>query len=122
MVLDELSYDLAMSSGRVANTDSEGNTCCKLPGAEFWSSKFWKRTEGHITSRFSPTGSVQASTAVNDTPNKYAGNKVDGQKLQHQNLDGFVGNPLADIHGTSRTVIDGASSTTQTMPVNLSRR
>lgn len=122
MVLDEISFDLAISSGRVSNSDSAGNTCCKLPGAEFLSSKFWKRTEGHTTSRFSSTGSIQALTTINNMPNKYASNKVDDQKLQHQNLDGFVANPLADIHGTSRTLVDGASTATQTMPVNLSRR
>lgn len=122
MVLDEISFDLAISSGRVSNSDSAGNTCCKLPGAEFLSSKFWKRTEGHTTSRFSSTGSIQALTTINNMPNKYASNMVDEQKLQHQNLDGFVANPLADIHGTSRTLIDGASPATQTMPVNLSRR
>lgn len=122
MVLDEISFDLAISSGRVSSSDSAGNTCCKLPGAEFLSSKFWKRTEGHTTSRFSSTGSIQALTTINNMPNKYASNMVDEQKLQHQNLDGFVANPLADIHGTSRTLIDGASPATQTMPVNLSRR
>ncbi|KAJ9709125.1 hypothetical protein PVL29_000877 [Vitis rotundifolia] len=122
MVLDEISFDLAISSGRVSNSDSAGNTCCKLPGAEFLSSKFWKRTEGHTISRFSSTGSIQALTTINNMPNKYASNKVDDQKLQHQNLDGFVANPFADIHGTSRTLIDGASPATQTMPVNLSRR
>lgn len=122
MVLEEISFDLAISSGRVSNSDSAGNTCCKLPGAEFLSSKFWKRTEGHTTSRFSSTGSIQALTTINNMPNKYASNMVDEQKLQHQNLDGFVANPLADIHGTSRTLIDGASPATQTMPVNLSRR
>ena len=60
MVLDEISFDLAISSGRVSNCDFAGNTCCKLPGAEFLSSKFWKRTQGHTTSRFFSTGSIQA--------------------------------------------------------------
>ena len=122
MVLDEISLDLAISSGRVSNTESAGNTCCKLPGAEFLSSKFWKRTEGHTTSRFSSTGGIQALNTINYLPNKYASNKVDEQMLQHQNLDGLVANQLADIHGTSRTLIDGASPATQTMPVNLSGR
>lgn len=121
MVLDEISLDLAISSGRVSNTEPAGNTCCKLPGAEFLSSKFWKRTEGHTTSRFSSTGSIQASHSINYMSNKYASNKVDEQV--HQNLDGFFANQLADIHGTSRTLIDGASpATTQTMAVNLRGR
>ncbi|KAK1305992.1 Microtubule-associated protein TORTIFOLIA1 [Acorus calamus] len=42
MALDEISHDLAVTSGRMTNTDS---SCCKLPGAEFLSSKFWRKSE-----------------------------------------------------------------------------
>ncbi|KAE8688295.1 ARM repeat superfamily protein, putative isoform 2 [Hibiscus syriacus] len=56
MALDEISYDLAISSGRIPNTDSPDNTCCKLPDAEFLSPKFWRKTEG----RFS-TSRIQGS-------------------------------------------------------------
>ncbi|KAK7836458.1 tortifolia1-like protein 4 [Quercus suber] len=37
MALDELSHDLTLSNGRIPNTDSAENTCCKLAGAEFLS-------------------------------------------------------------------------------------
>ncbi|KAJ8470256.1 hypothetical protein OPV22_024599 [Ensete ventricosum] len=53
MALDEISHNLALSAGRIANNDSAANTCCRLPGAEFLSAKFWRRTEGRSSSRFS---------------------------------------------------------------------
>lgn len=54
MALDEISYDLALSNGRILNNTAAENTCCKLPGAEFLSSKFWRRAEGRSsTSRCS---------------------------------------------------------------------
>ncbi|XP_022776017.1 TORTIFOLIA1-like protein 4 isoform X2 [Durio zibethinus] len=45
MALDEISYDLAVSSGRIPTMDSADNTCCKLPGAEFLNPKFWRKNE-----------------------------------------------------------------------------
>ncbi|KAK8655380.1 hypothetical protein V6N13_107960 [Hibiscus sabdariffa] len=50
MALDEISYDLAISSGRIPNMDSPDNTCCKLPGAEFLSPKFWRKSDGRFSS------------------------------------------------------------------------
>ena len=76
MVLDEISFDWAISSGRVSNSDFAGNTCCKLLRAEFLSSKFWKRTQGHTTSRLFSTGSNQALITLNTMPNKYVSNKM----------------------------------------------
>ncbi|PWA56087.1 Armadillo-like helical [Artemisia annua] len=53
--LDEISYDLAISTGRVSNSDS----CCM--GTEFLSPKYWWRTEGSFYSPRSPfRGSQQA--------------------------------------------------------------
>lgn len=39
IVLDEISRDLSVSSVK---------TCCNLPGAEFLSPKFWRRSEGNM--------------------------------------------------------------------------
>ena len=59
LALDEISYDLAVSSGRITKFDAPKHTCCMLPGAEFLSSKFWKKTQGRYSSyRFSRTGST----------------------------------------------------------------
>ncbi|XVF02341.1 hypothetical protein REPUB_Repub04eG0167400 [Reevesia pubescens] len=70
MALDEICYDLAVSSGRIPNTDSTDNTCCKLPGAEFLSPKFWRKSEAY-------------KPAVS-------------QRYQHPGRGGFVVNPVAD--------------------------
>ena len=48
MALDEISYDLAVSSGKIPNTDSADNTCCKLPGAEFLSPKVGFLLPGYL--------------------------------------------------------------------------
>ncbi|KAI3467442.1 hypothetical protein Pfo_024105 [Paulownia fortunei] len=45
-VLDEMSQDFAISTRRISGTDSGGNTCCMIPGAEFLSPKFWRKAEG----------------------------------------------------------------------------
>ncbi|KAI9170374.1 hypothetical protein LWI28_027002 [Acer negundo] len=97
MALEEISYDLALSSGMIPNNESAENTCCKLPGTEFLSSKFWRRTEGRFsTSRMSSSGNLQSLHAVQSTPVKDAISetyKTDNQKLQHPSR-----NPLPDVH------------------------
>ncbi|OWM89604.1 hypothetical protein CDL15_Pgr024352 [Punica granatum] len=60
MALEEISLDLGLSSGRFPNRDSADNTCCKLPGADFLSSKFWRKAEGrYSTARLSSLGNIQ---------------------------------------------------------------
>ena len=50
MALDELSCDLAVSNGRVPKCNScGGESCSKLPGTEFLSPKFWRKTEERPT-------------------------------------------------------------------------
>ncbi|KAH7570199.1 hypothetical protein JRO89_XS05G0066800 [Xanthoceras sorbifolium] len=152
MALDEISYDLALSSGRILNNDFAENTCCKLPGTEFLSSKFWRRTEGHFsTSRLSSSGNLQSLHAVQSTPDKHASSetyKTDNRKLQHPSRGGFILNPLADVHdlrgnsgfNSNKTVKDisqdadrfqncnaagfdgAASSAVCTAPVNMNSR
>ncbi|CAA6670042.1 unnamed protein product [Spirodela intermedia] len=50
MALDEISQDLAVSSGRLP-TANLGTHCCRIPVAEFLSSKFWRRTENRYSSQ-----------------------------------------------------------------------
>jgi len=82
MALDEISYDLAVSSGRFSYTDVTKDTCCKLPGTDFLSSKFWKKTEGRyvITNK---DGSKEILTANNS-------------RLQH-GKGGYFVNQLAEV-------------------------
>lgn len=100
MALDEISYDLALSNGRILNSNAAENTCCKLPGAEFLSSKFWRRAEGRFsTSRFSSSGNIQPLHSGYNTLDKdvYAETyKADNRILQHPNNGEIILNPLAD--------------------------
>ncbi|KAH0466045.1 hypothetical protein IEQ34_006148 [Dendrobium chrysotoxum] len=53
LALDNMSRDIASaSSGRVMNNDQAAKMCCRLPGTEFFSPKFWRRAESRYTSRF----------------------------------------------------------------------
>ena len=99
MALDEISYDLAVSSSRIPNSDSTEDTCCKLPGAEFLSPKFWKRTEGrYSTSRLS-SGSTALPKAVHNAADKDTSIEMlttNRRRFQHRRAGLFV-NPLADV-------------------------
>ncbi|KAJ7943565.1 microtubule-associated protein TORTIFOLIA1 [Quillaja saponaria] len=76
MTLEGKSPDLALSSGRIHYSDSTENTCYKLPGADFLSSKFWRKSEGpYSTSRLSP-GSIQSSNAMRNARDKYVSIEV----------------------------------------------
>ncbi|KAL5544322.1 hypothetical protein UlMin_008106 [Ulmus minor] len=106
LALDEISYDLAMTSGRMTKTDSSSTPCCLLPGAEFLSSKFWRKTEGRYTA-------PRISTASSGTPSVPAmryrddsNGNAERLKLNHrfrlQGGGGIIVNPLAEIPSDSR--------------------
>lgn len=148
--LDEMSYDLAVSSGRIPNTDSAENTCCKLPGAEFLSSKFWRRTEVRYSNqRLSSSGIAPSLSALHHKPDRDDASaetyKSVSRRVRHQNGGAFVLNPLAEGHsnswrnseghskGISKNILqdvesvqvcngNGADGASPMAPVNLSRR
>lgn len=106
MALDEISYDLALTSGRIPITDSAENTCCKLPGAEFLSSKFWRRTDGRYSNqRLSSSEIVPSLNAAHHIPDRDDASaeiyKSDSRRFRHQNGGAFVLNPLAEGHSNS---------------------
>ncbi|KAK8471978.1 hypothetical protein PHAVU_002G078100 [Phaseolus vulgaris] len=87
MALDEISYDMAVSSGRFSYTDVTDDTCCKLPGTDFLSSKFWKKTEGrNVTSKFS-LGNIASTNGVHNATTNKDGDKeilnANNSRLQH---------------------------------------
>ncbi|GMI74937.1 hypothetical protein like AT1G27210 [Hibiscus trionum] len=107
MALDEISYDLAISSGRIPNTDSPDNTCCKLPGTEFLSPKFWRKSEGRFsTSRLSTSGRRLSLNAVRNTPDKDYGsetyNPSFSERYRVQGRSGFVMNSAEDAGSDTR--------------------
>ncbi|XP_058777208.1 TORTIFOLIA1-like protein 4 [Vicia villosa] len=102
MALDEISYDLAVSSGRIPNTDAIEDMCCKLPGTDFLSSKFWKKTEGRYstTSRLSFGSSAPINNVHNATDRN--GSKeiltTNSKRFQHRRDEGgYLVNPLPEI-------------------------
>ncbi|GLU03024.1 hypothetical protein SLE2022_202440 [Rubroshorea leprosula] len=101
MAINEISYDLAVSSGRFPNTDSARNTCCKLPGTEFLSPKFWRKREARFsTSKFSSSGCMHILNDINNTPNKDSGEETHKQvfqRFQHQARDEFAVNPKVNV-------------------------
>ncbi|KAK8935847.1 Microtubule-associated protein TORTIFOLIA1 [Platanthera zijinensis] len=51
IALDDMSRDIDASRGRGSNDDWGAKLCCRLPGAEILSSKFWRRAESSRPSR-----------------------------------------------------------------------
>ncbi|XVF09200.1 hypothetical protein REPUB_Repub07fG0071500 [Reevesia pubescens] len=105
LALDEISYDLAVSTGRMST--SSRTTCCLLPAAGFLSSKFWRKTDGgrYNTSRFSTSSGTPsvAATRYRADRNCIAETfKLENHRLQLQGGGGFIMNPLAEIHSDSR--------------------
>ncbi|XP_022775442.1 TORTIFOLIA1-like protein 3 [Durio zibethinus] len=104
LALDEISHDLAVSTGSMSTSSS--TTCCLLPAAGFLSSKFWRKTHGqYITSRFSTssgTPSVAATRYRADRNCNAETFKLENHRLRLQGGGGFIMNPLAEIHSDSR--------------------
>ncbi|OIT30364.1 PREDICTED: microtubule-associated protein TORTIFOLIA1-like [Nicotiana attenuata] len=113
LALDEISFDFVMSTGRKSRTDSAA-MCCKLPGAEFFSSKLWKRKGGRSsTSRSSAHGETSSGGAVS----RKAGEHGDGERFnlergrsRFRGNHGFIVNPLAKMHPESQGISEPSSS------------
>jgi hypothetical protein len=108
LALDEISYDLAVTSGRMTKTDSFSTKCCLLSGADFFSSKFWRKTEGrYSSSRLSASNVTPSVPAMRYRADKN-GNaemlKSENHRLRLQGGGGFIVNPLAEIQSDSRGI------------------
>ncbi|XP_021747776.1 TORTIFOLIA1-like protein 4 [Chenopodium quinoa] len=99
--LDEISHDLAVQSGRIANNDSAGSTCC--PSTEFLSPKFWRRTEGRSSSI--PKSSYSGSMPSRDGSLE-AAPQMDGVKHHEQN-EGFYRESWGSVKGIGQTAQRG---------------
>ncbi|KAG7954706.1 hypothetical protein I3843_11G033200 [Carya illinoinensis] len=111
LALDEISCDLAVSTGRMTKTDSFGSKCCLLPGADFLSSKFWRKTEGRYSSRLSISGIPPTVPAMCHRADK-RGNaetfELENRMSQLRGVGGFILNPLAEIQSDSRGIAEVA--------------
>ncbi|KAL4633907.1 hypothetical protein ACB092_04G157300 [Castanea dentata] len=112
LALDEISYDLALSTGRMTNADSLRMKCCLLPGADFLSSKFWRKTEGRYSSSRFSTSSATPSVPVMRYRSDLNGNaetvNSENRRIRLQGGGGFIVNPLAEIRSDSRGVSEVA--------------
>uniref|UniRef100_A0A6N2LJG3 TORTIFOLIA1/SINE1-2 N-terminal domain-containing protein n=1 Tax=Salix viminalis TaxID=40686 RepID=A0A6N2LJG3_SALVM len=104
LALDEISYDLAVSSGGMTNRDSK----------EQDTSKFWRKTDGrHSNSRISSSRGTPLSAAVRhraDRNGQTETSNLGNQRLRLQGGAAFIVNPLAEIHGASRVSSEFADS------------
>ncbi|MED6150249.1 hypothetical protein PIB30_070569 [Stylosanthes scabra] len=101
LALDEISYDLAISSGRMTNSRAPSNTCCLLPGAEFWSSKFWRKTQDRYTSsQISRLGATPSLASRHYTTERNSETKLTSHRFRGDGS--FITNPLAEVHTNSR--------------------
>ncbi|KAJ0983828.1 hypothetical protein J5N97_002184 [Dioscorea zingiberensis] len=94
LALDKISHDLAVSSGRFTSNDSSAKTCCSLPGAEFLSSKFWRRTESRPSKLLMPSN-TKLIDAIGENKSLESCN-WDKRRLGLQ--ANFVVNPLAETN------------------------
>ncbi|KAK4760459.1 hypothetical protein SAY87_005352 [Trapa incisa] len=95
MTLEEISFDLGLPVGRFPKGDYSGNTCRRLPCADFLSSKFWRKTEGrYSTWRLSSLGNVQAGNQSF---------KLCRERFQNQNSSAFAKKSEMGIYSSKRS-------------------
>ncbi|EOA13118.1 hypothetical protein CARUB_v10026129mg [Capsella rubella] len=86
LALDEISYDLAVSNGRMSNGSSKNN-CCLLPHGSFIRSKFWKKDDSkHSASRLSTYRNRNGEST-----------RIQNSRCRFDGSPGFIVNPLAEI-------------------------
>ncbi|KAK2965154.1 hypothetical protein RJ640_005317 [Escallonia rubra] len=113
LALEEISYDLAASTGRMSNMESTGSMCCRIPGADFLSSKLWRRAEGrYSTSRFSSSGGTPSVAAMHHMVDKNRNAeafKGENRRFPHHAAGGFIVNPLAEVRSDSLGISEVSS-------------
>ncbi|XP_076947666.1 TORTIFOLIA1-like protein 3 [Bidens hawaiensis] len=86
LTLDEISFDLARSTGRLSHPEAMQPGCCKLPGAGFLTSKLWTKTE----------------TQHLNTISQMSGRNMNLESCNRENRgfrrQGLIKNPLAVVH------------------------
>eukprot|EP01018_Ginkgo_biloba_P024354 Gb_16920 [translate_table: standard] len=119
-IVDEMAQDLAVSTGRLSNVEGGGSTCCRFPGADFLSSKFWKKSEGrymptrHATSDVTSLSKLQQENSYKAEPGMYI-----WENRRYKGMrGGFIVNPLADIQGTSRREYTESVSDSTQRPIS----
>ncbi|XP_075479988.1 TORTIFOLIA1-like protein 3 [Primulina tabacum] len=99
LALDEISLDLAVSTGRMSQNNADGSMCCKLPSTNFLTWKLWGRTEGRSsTSRLLTSCGTPAAAAARgiDRNGDDTMPRLENRGYQVQGGLGIIKNPLAD--------------------------
>ncbi|PIN22646.1 hypothetical protein CDL12_04630 [Handroanthus impetiginosus] len=110
LALDEISFDLAVSTGRMSRNSAAGAMCCKLPGTEFLSSKLWRKAEARSSApRLPASGGTPSAAAVRGIPNG-EGFPLENRRYQLQGGHGLIVNPLAKIPSGSLGFSEVSSS------------
>ncbi|KAK1433783.1 hypothetical protein QVD17_10700 [Tagetes erecta] len=99
LTLDEISFDLARSTGRLSHPEPTQSLCCKLPGADFLSSKLWKKTQiQHSNPRIS-SSPFTASTHMSGKNVNLESRNRENKVFRHEGGgNGLIKNPLAEFH------------------------
>ncbi|EYU42499.1 hypothetical protein MIMGU_mgv1a010965mg [Erythranthe guttata] len=98
LALDEISFDLAVSNGRMSQKDA---LCCKLPGTDFLSSKLWRKTEASAAGVRSIAGRSGDGEGIFPLHNR---------RYRFRGAHGLVMNPLAEISRSSSRILPEVSS------------
>ncbi|XP_057780826.1 TORTIFOLIA1-like protein 4 [Salvia miltiorrhiza] len=105
LALDEISFDLAVSTGRMSQNGAAGAMCCKLPGTDFLSSKLWRKAGSRSSTSRLPAAS-------NGNPSVFGNGQ--GFPMEHrrflQGRHALVMNPLAKIPSGSPALPEVSSS------------
>ncbi|KAL8140762.1 hypothetical protein V2J09_006783 [Rumex salicifolius] len=111
--LTDMSYDMAVSTTRLARSDPPRNSCCLLPSSDFLSSKFWRRSVGEQR-RFSfPITTSSVATICEATARSPASStfKPENRKFNRNGgAGGFIVNPLAEVQADSRRLSEMSST------------
>ncbi|CAA0826643.1 ARM repeat superfamily protein [Striga hermonthica] len=103
LALDEISFDLAVSTGRMSRiSPSGGSMCFKLPGTEYLSSKLWKKA--------APPPPPSASWVPTHWGRTSEGFPVENRGFLLQSGRGVIVNPLAKLPSGSVRFSEVSSS------------
>ena len=122
VALEEMSLDLAVSSGRFANPAVDA--CCKLAGAEFLRSKIWKRAEGRYSMPRLSSGSISSPKSVLNATDKDVSIEMfatSSRRFRHCGGGLFV-NSLAGVQNNLKGHSEQYSSTTPNSMVQDAKR
>ncbi|KAK9066509.1 hypothetical protein SSX86_013832 [Deinandra increscens subsp. villosa] len=94
--LDEISFDLARSTGRLSHPEPVQSSCCIFPGADFLASRLWKKTE---TQHSNPRISSSPFAATSHMTAKNMNLEPENRGFRREGGgSGLIKNPLAEVH------------------------